>query len=81
MFRKTNLGMDSLIANALLHKSSGERAQLIGRARQYIQDDNFVNLLNLIDINDRKGDQIRKVCRQFTAFTGIRSQVEAWLRS
>ena len=73
--------MDSLIANTLLHKSSGERARLIASARQHIKDDNFINLLNLIDINDRKGDQIRKVCRQFNVFVGIRPQVEAWLRS
>lgn len=73
--------MDSLVANGLLRKSGSERAQLIGRARQYIQDDNFINLLNLIDINDRKGDQIRKVCRQFSAFSHLRTQVEAWLRS
>lgn len=73
--------MDSLVANALLHKSGAERAQLIGRARQYIQDDNFINLLNLIDINDRKGDQIRKVCRQFATFSYLREQVIQWLRS
>jgi AraC-like DNA-binding protein len=73
--------MDSLVANALLHRSGAERAQLIGRARQYIQDDNFVNLLNLIDINDRKGDQIRKVCRQFAAFGHLRDQVTRWTKS
>lgn len=73
--------MDSLVANGLIAKSGAERARLIGNARQYIQDDNFINLLNLVDINDRKGDQIRKVCRQFAAFSHLREQVTRWLRS
>lgn len=73
--------MDALIANAFLKLSGSERAQLIGRARQYIQDDNFVNILNLIDINDKKGHTTRAVCRQFNAFGHLRAQVEEWLRS
>jgi hypothetical protein len=73
--------MDALIANAFLSKSGSDRAQLIVRARQYIQDDNFVNILNLIDINDKKGQTTRAVCRQFNAFGHLRAQVEEWLRS
>jgi hypothetical protein len=72
--------MDALIANAFLNRSSSERAQLIGRARQFIQDDNFVNILNLIDINDTKGHTTRAICRQFNAFGHLRAQVEEWIR-
>jgi hypothetical protein len=73
--------MDALIANAFLARSGSERAQLIGRARQFIQDDNFVNILNLIDINDKKGHTTRAICRQFAAFSHLRSQVESWINS
>ena len=74
--------MDSLVANGLIARSSGERAQLIGRARQYIQDDNFINLLNLIDVNNRAS--FAKPCNMLRAFEGIpdmRARIAAWLRS
>jgi len=61
--------------------SSG-RAQLIARAPQYIPDANFLNLLNLIDVNNQSS--FARPCNMLRAFEGIpdmRAKIAAWLRS
>lgn len=76
--------MDSLVAHGLLSRSPADRAALIGRARNYIDNDQFINMLNLVDINDRKGDATRKLCRQlavFSAVPGLETKIRAWLHS
>ena len=61
--------------------SSG-RAQLIARAPRYINNDNFLNLLNLIDVNNKA--TFARTCSMLRAFEEIpdmRSRIAAWLRS
>jgi hypothetical protein len=76
--------MDSLVLNALLNKSGAERAALIGRARNYIHNDMFINLLNQINVNDKTGGHIRLLARQFAMFNAVpnlRDEVQAWATS
>lgn len=76
--------MDSLIARGLLSRSPAERSVLIGRARNFVDNDQFINMLNLVDINDRKGDATRRLCRQlavFSAIPGLEAKIRAWLQS
>lgn len=73
--------MDTLILSKFLRASPPQRAQWIGSAPQYIQNDGFINLLNMIDINDRKGDTIRNVARLSTAYSGLLENAKKWLNS
>jgi hypothetical protein len=59
-----------------------EAASLIGRARQYIKNDDFVNLLNSYDLNNKSND--RMLILQFNSFAsvpGLKAQVNEWLQS
>ena len=61
--------------------SSG-RAQLIARAPQYITDTNFLNMLNMIDVNNKAS--FARTCSMLRAFEYVpdmRSKIAAWLRS
>lgn len=74
--------MNQQVNSVLSAMSGGEKAQLIGRATQFITNANFINLLNLIDINDKSGKTINNVCKQLVAFNGDRllcQQVQIWL--
>jgi len=73
--------MDTLILSKFLRASPAQRAQWIGSAPQYIQNDGFINLLNMIDINDKKGDTIRHVARLSAAFTNLLQDAKKWLTS
>jgi hypothetical protein len=73
--------MDTLILSKFLKASPPQRAQWIGSAPNYIQNSGFINLLNLMDINDKKGDSIRKVARLSTAFTSVLEDAKKWLAS
>jgi len=76
--------MNQQVSSVLSGMNGGEKAQLIGRATQFITNTNFINLLNLIDINDRSGKTINNVCKQLVAFNGDRllcEQVQRWLSS
>jgi hypothetical protein len=59
-----------------------EAASLIGRARQYIKNDDFVNLLNSYDFNNKSND--RMLILQFNSFAnipGLKVQVNEWFSS
>jgi hypothetical protein len=73
--------MDTLILSKFLRASPAQRAQWIGSAPQYIQNDGFINLLNMMDINDKKGDTIRNVAKLSTAFNGLLENAKKWLNS
>ena len=74
--------MNQQVKSVLSGMNGSERAQLIGRATQFITNSNFINMLNLIDINDKTGKNINNVCNQLAAFNGDRilsEQVQNWL--
>jgi len=73
--------MDTLIISKFLKASPAQRAQWIGTAPKYIQNDGFINLLNGIDINDKKGDTIRRVAKFATAYTSVLEDAKKWLSS
>jgi UV DNA damage repair endonuclease len=69
--------MNNQVKHAFIRKSSSERAQMIGTVRQYVTNDQFLNLLQNIDINDidvknkNKPTNIYWICGQLAAFNGI----------
>jgi hypothetical protein len=76
--------MDVVVGQKFLRSTSQQRALLKGRCAQYVKNDNFVNIIENIDINDRQGNQITRTCMQLVAFNGQKDlwpQVEEWLRS
>jgi hypothetical protein len=76
--------MDVIVGRKFLHSSPPERARLLGTVRTYVTNDAFVNLVTTIDINDKKGAQITKVCLQLAAFNRLAElwdEVELWLKS
>lgn len=70
--------MESLVQNAMIGATGAARAQLIGAASRYITDNNFVNLLQNIDINAPKKFNYGML-RAFDAVPGLAIQVRAWL--
>jgi hypothetical protein len=59
-----------------------EASSLIGRARQYVKNDDFVNLLNSYDLNNKSNDKM--LILQFNSFAsvpGLKAQVNTWLQS
>ena len=72
--------MNTTIYSAFTRLSSAQRAQLIGRARDHITNDAFINLLNNIDINSPKKNQFLGFAA-FVSIPGLREQVDAWLAS
>jgi hypothetical protein len=82
--------MEGAIQRRFLQMNSGERAAWIGRVRQYVQNDQFVNLLSNLDVNDTnpknrgRPSSIFFVSTQLTAFNGVPGlpkQVSAWIAS
>ena len=70
------------IIQELRKKPSFEAARLIGNARQYIQNDNLINLLNQYDFNNKKNDNILiKQLNMFIVIPDIRNQITLWLSS
>lgn len=82
--------MNNQVTTKFVNMSSGQRAQMIASARQYINNDQFLNLLQNVDINDvniknkTKPTNIYWISAQLAAFNGIPqlcAQVDTWLRS
>jgi hypothetical protein len=76
--------MESVIAAAFMARGGWARAELIGRAREYIDNDMFINALNSIDINEMNPANMRRSCGHFVAFNsvpGLALQVRKWLNS
>lgn len=74
--------MPQRIYGFLLRETPASRAHFIGKARQYIQNDNLVNLLQNFDINNMNANI--RLSSQFVAFEGIpglHEQVTAWMNS
>ena len=70
------------VVQTLRAKPSYEAARLIGSAPQFIKDNNFINLLNQFDLNNKKND--RNLVNQFNMFAnipGLSEQVRVWLAS
>ena len=76
--------MDVIVGAKFLRSKAQERARLKGNCAQFVKNDNFVNIIENIDINDRQGNQITRTCLQLAAFNSNKQlwdQVEEWLRS
>lgn len=80
--------MNNQVKSAFLRKSSGERAQMISSARQYVKHDQFLNIIQNLDINDvdtrnkHKSTSIYWISAQLAAFNGVVdvcTQVNEWL--
>lgn len=72
--------MESFLYAMMVASAPALRARKIGSVRQYVQNDDFCNLVQNIDINSPK----RFNYGLFTAFNGIpglREQVNAWALS
>lgn len=76
--------MDVVVGQKFLRSTAQQRALLKGKCAQFVKNDNFVNIIENIDINDRQGNQITRTCLQLAAFNSQKElwdQVEEWLRS
>ena len=76
--------MDIIVGQKFLRSSGMERARLKGNCAQFVKNDNFVNIIENIDINDKKGIQISRTCTLLSSFNSQKDlwdQVEEWLRS
>jgi hypothetical protein len=82
--------MNNEVLYVLRDLSPPARATLIGRARQHIPNDMFLNLLTLFDVNDdllrnkSRPTNLYNVCNLMSAFNGVPglpAQVRTWLRS
>jgi hypothetical protein len=79
-----SIQMDIVVGNKFLRSSPAERARLLGTVRTYVTNDQFVNLVTNIDVNDKKGTQIKNICSQLAAFNSLSQlwdNVELWLGS
>jgi hypothetical protein len=66
----------------LSRETPASRAHFIGKARQFIQNDNLINLLQNFDVNNMNANV--RLSSQFMAFEGIpglHEQVTAWMNS
>jgi hypothetical protein len=76
--------MDVIVGNKFLRASGAERARMKGNCARFVKNDNFVNIVENLDINDKKGAQISRTCMQLAAFNSNKelwNQVDEWLRS
>lgn len=75
------------IVSTLRSKPAHEAARLIGIAPNYINDTNFINLLNQYELNPNSNNRIaqqndRRLEQQFSMFVGIpsiRNLIDKWL--
>ena len=75
------------IVSALRSKPAHEAARLIGIAPNYINDTNFINLLNQYELNPNSNNKTAKqndnlLEQQFSMFAGIpgiQNQIQKWL--
>ena len=74
--------MVSRIISTLRSKSVGEQVRLIGSVRNYIQNDNLINLLQNYDYNSKKNDAaLAAQLSSFSGVPGLNEKVTAWLNS
>jgi hypothetical protein len=70
--------IDSLVMIAIYNSSSTVRAQMIGNARLYITNLQFINLLANIDINNPRTFNYSQLAA-FDTLPGISEQVAKWI--
>lgn len=74
--------MDTLILSKFTNATSQQRAQWIATAPQFIRNDTFINLLNTIDINEKKPwKTIRLVAKFSVAYGTLLEDAKKWLSS
>ena len=82
--------MNNEVLYVLRDLSPPERATLIGRMRKFIDNDMFINLFSLFDVNDdllknkSRVTNLYNICNTLQAFNsvpGLPAQVRVWLRS
>ena len=74
--------MPERIATFLTTKPAPECARLLGNARQYITNDNLLNLLQNFDINNHKKNmKFKNQLLSFSNIPGIKEQVDQWMKS
>jgi hypothetical protein len=74
--------MPERIAVFLATKPAPECARLLGNARQYITNDNLLNLLQNFDINNHKKNmKFKNQLLSFSNIPGIKEQVDQWMKS
>ena len=77
-----NTRMVSHIISVLRSKPVGEQVRLIGNARNYIDNDNLINLLQNYDYNSKKNDAaLASQLSSFSGVPGLKEKVAAWLNS
>ena len=65
-----------------MRETPASRAHFIGKAREYIKNDNLINLLQNFDVNNMTANS--RLSYQFMAFEGIpdlHDQITAWMNS
>ena len=74
--------MDALILSKFTNASSQQGAQWIATAPNFIRNDGFINLLNGIDINEKKGGKtIRLVAKFAGAYNAHLEDAKKWVSS
>lgn len=74
--------MPERIATFLATKPPSECARLLGNARQYIHNDQLINLLQNFDVNNHKKNmKFKNQLLSFSNIPGIKQQVDQWMKS
>jgi hypothetical protein len=74
--------MPERIATFLATKPPSECARLLGNARQYIHNDQLINLLQNFDVNNHKKNmKFKNQLLMFSDIPGLKEQVDEWMNS
>ena len=74
--------MPERIAKFLAGHPSHECAKLLGTARNYIHNDQLLNLLQNFDINNhKKNARLTNQLMMFSNVPGLKAEVDAWMKS
>ena len=74
--------MPDRIALFLSTKPASESARLLGNARQYIHNDQLLNLLQNFDVNNHKKNmKFKNQLLMFSDIPGLKEQVDEWMSS
>jgi hypothetical protein len=74
--------MPDRIATFLYGKPPVECARLLGNARQYIHNDQLLNLMQNFDINNHKKNmKFKNQLLMFSNVPGLKEEVTSWMNS
>jgi len=76
--------MDVLVGKTFLDCNPKQRDHLKKTVRNYISYPTFLDIVDAIDVNDQRGNQISHHCLKLGAYNGLVNlwpQVEAWLKN